>query len=206
MQFRILRRVAVLSSIASAGYLLFLRPWHLHWGATPVEVRRPMPGDSLVPAPDLIATRAVTIAAPPAVVWPWLVQMGYGRAGWYSYDWLDNDGIRVTSIIPEFQHLQVGDVLHTAPEGGFRVEELVPERLLVMMIHGSEIGFNVAISCVILLEPLDCDSTRLVVRLRAVFHGLRARLWALLFDFGDFVMMRKMLLGIKQRAERVAAH
>ena len=75
-------------------YSFLLRPWHLHWGATVAEAAQRMPGDEIVKAPWIKASRAITIRATPEEVWPWLVQMGYHRAGWYTYDWIDNDGAR----------------------------------------------------------------------------------------------------------------
>ena len=99
----------------------------LEWGATAQEAARELPGDELLPDPDLVATRAITIAAPPAAVWPWLVQIGIGRAGAYSYDWLDRlFGLDVRStrrIVPELQDLRVGDVIPVANDGtGLRAE------------------------------------------------------------------------------------
>ena len=90
-------------------YLRVIRPWQLRWGATDDEVRRVIPGDELVARPTFNATRAVTVAAPPSVIWPWIVQIGFGKAGWYSYDLLDNLGRpSAKHIIPELQHLQAG--------------------------------------------------------------------------------------------------
>jgi carbon monoxide dehydrogenase subunit G len=189
--------------IGVATYLKWIRPWHLRWGATDDEVNRSLPGDDRIPAATWCTTRAVTIAAPPAAVWPWLVQMGYRRAGWYSYDRFDNDGIVVKRIIPELQHLAVGDMMLTDSTGGFRVEAIEPERSIVMMIHGAATGMDADISSTLVLNPIDDHRTRLILRARADFRGWREKLWGwLLFDAGDFVMMRKMLLGIKARAER----
>jgi hypothetical protein len=199
---RKLWRAAVFTGATLAGYALVVRPWHLRWGATAAEVGRPLPGDELVPHPNLVATRAITIVAPPRAIWPWLVQMGYGRAGWYSYDWIDNNNVHVDTIIPSLQQLKVGDTMLTAPNGGFRVEALEPERTLALLIRGADVGARLDISSVIVLEPLDAERTRLILRLRGAFRGLRERLWLLLFEPGDFVMMRKMLLGIKRRAEQ----
>jgi hypothetical protein len=198
----------MIAGVAAAllAYVRVIRPWHLRWGASTEEVQQPMPGDDLVPDATLIATRAITIAAPASAVWPWLVQMGYRRAGWYSYDFIDKDGVHVGRIIPELQYLSVGDTLLTGPTGGFRVEELNPERLLVLLIRGERVGLGGDISAAIVLEPLEEHHTRLILRLRARFSGIRGRLFGLLFDLGDFVMMRKMLLGVKQRAEVAVMH
>ncbi len=188
---------------AFALYRLVIRPWHLRWGATDEEAHRSMPGDDLVPNPDIAFTRAITISAPPQAVWPWLAQMGYRRAGWYSYDRFDNDGIHVHRIIPELQTLNVGDVMLTGPEGGFRVEAIDPGRMLVLKIDRASVGQDLDMSCVITLDPAGEQHTRLLLRLRGKFNGLVEKLWGrVLFDAGDFVMMRKMLLGIKERAEQ----
>ncbi len=190
--------------VASAvfGYVLAVRPWHLGWGSTDVERRRVLPGDDLVTNPQIVATRAVTIDAPPAAVWPWLVQMGYRRAGWYSYDRFDNDGVVVRRVVPELQHIDVGDMMLTDERGGFRVVGIEPGRHLVLAIRGAEQGLEADISSVFVLTSTAETRTRLVLRLRAAFRGPRERLWGLLlFDLGDFVMMRRQLLGIRERAE-----
>jgi len=104
---------AALVGAAALVYFWFLRDWHLHWGATPQETRGEVAGDDLMPEPDIVATRAVEIDAPPSAIWPWLVQMGPGRGGAYTYDWIERRlGIDIHNsdrIIPEFQHLKVGD-------------------------------------------------------------------------------------------------
>jgi hypothetical protein len=127
MQSRI-RLTLLAASIAVVVYARYVRPWQLTWGATPDEVSRALPGDDLVTRPTFNATRAITIAAPPEVIWPWLIQVGLTRAGWYSYDILDNLGHRsARRIIPEFQNLAAGDVVPMSPDGkqGMRVHSLV---------------------------------------------------------------------------------
>ncbi len=104
---------------AAAGlYCRFLRRWHLHWGATPQEVSGEVAGDELMPHPDIVATRVVEIDAPPSAIWPWLVQMGPGRGGAYTYDWIERRlGIDIRNtdrVIPELQHLMVGDEIADA--------------------------------------------------------------------------------------------
>ena len=99
-------------------YSRYVRPWQLSWGATPDEVSHPLPGDELVTRPTFNATRAITIAASPEEIWPWLVQVGLTRAGWYSYDILDNLGRpSARHIIPELQNLAPGDVVPMSPDG-----------------------------------------------------------------------------------------
>lgn len=185
------------------GYSWLVRPWHLEWGATREEVRRPMPGDDLVPHPTSCATRGITIGAPPEAVWPWLVQMGaYTRAGWYSYDRIDNAGVpSATEIVPELQDLHVGDLMLTSRTEGFVVRAIDPGRSLVLDIHRA----GSRITSVPMLSPLPNGRTRLVFRVRAYFRP-RHRPFALLFDFGDFLFMRKQMQGIKARAERSGPH
>lgn len=188
-------------SWVSCVYILFIRPWHLRWGATDEEVQRSMPGDDQVPHPMLQATRAITIRASAAEIWPWLIQMGYRRAGWYSYDMLDNEGIHVNRIIPELQHLEVGDVMKTDAEGGFTVTAIDPNRSLVLIIR----NLYAQISSAIVLDEIDKEQTRLIMRLRANYKpGLWTTLFYLIFEPGDFLMMRKELLGIKRRAEQMS--
>ena len=199
-----------LKALATAGlvagvYGLLVRPWHLRWGATDAEVARPMLGDDLVEHPQLSATRAITIDAQPSRVWPWLVQIGgYTRAGWYSYDRIDNAGhTSAWEIRPELQHLEVGDILPTGPDGrGFEVRAIDPERSLVM---GIDVPGAVLLSVAITLEPVDGDRTRLVVRLRQRAPSWRGWPFLAAMDVGDFVFMRRMLLGIRARAERAHA-
>jgi hypothetical protein len=114
-----------------AAYRRWIQPWQHRWGATDAEVRRAMPGDDRIPD-AASTTRAITIAAPAEQVWPWLVQLGYGRGGWYSYDWIDNDGQpSADRILPELQQLQVGDQILMLPEVGPRVREVDPNRFFV---------------------------------------------------------------------------
>jgi hypothetical protein len=114
-----------------AAYRHWIQPWQHRWGATDEEVRRPMPGDELLPG-AASTTRAITIAAPPEQVWPWLIQIGYGRAGWCSYDWIDNDGQpSADHIIPQLQQLQVGDQIQILSSTGPRVREVEPQPPMV---------------------------------------------------------------------------
>lgn len=201
-RWRPIRRLVSLGALAHLAYSWAVRPWHLEWGATPDEVRSAMPGDDLVPHPSLCATRAVTINAAPEEVWPWLVQMGgYTRAGWYSYDRFDNGGApSADRIVPELQNLAVGDILLTSRSTGFVVSQIDPGSALVLVLdtNGSRI------SSVPTVSALPGGGTRLVFRVRAYFR-LRHSLFGLVFDVGDFVFMRRQMLGIKNRAERLRA-
>ncbi len=110
--------LAALGAVLFGVYFRFIRPWQLRWGATDEEVARAMSGDEVVKQPTFNATRAVTIQARPEEIWPWLVQIGCKRAGWYSYDWIDNLGIpSANRIVPELQHLEVGDLIPFSPDG-----------------------------------------------------------------------------------------
>ena len=117
-----------------ALYVKVVWPWGLRWGATDEEVAQPMPGDEVVAKADLTVTRAITIHAPPEDIWPWLVQIGSGRAGWYSYDRIDNAGVpSATEIIPELQHLEVGDLVPMVVGKPIEpwVKELEPNRRML---------------------------------------------------------------------------
>jgi hypothetical protein len=186
-------------------YRRHLREWVLTWGATRDEVDRPLPGDELLERPDIVATRAIEIDAPPSAIWPWLVQIGPGRAGAYTYDWIENlFGLNMHSadrIVPELQQLAVGDVLR-APRGGpsMRVEILEPERILSNRSEAGDWVWTFA------LEPQN-GSTRLISRNRIAMKGSSAgqRFGMFVMEPGSLVMERKMLVGIKRRAERLAA-
>ena len=199
-------RIAVWIAVTGAGlaaYARIVRPWALRWGATKEEAARPLPGDQVVAKADFVATRAITIDAPPDQVWPWLVQIGSGRAGWYTYDRIDNAGVpSATEIIPELQRLAVGD--------------------LIPMVAGKDIGsgsrsWSQSAGCCggtsgASTAGNGCWSrpmgrTRLIQRLRVTRHPwTRRMLYELVAANGDVVMQRKLLRGIKQRAERLAAH
>lgn len=192
--------LAVLAVTVVAVYHRLIHPWHVAWGATREEVRRVLPGDHLVPAAGG-TTRAISIAAPPAQVWPWLVQIGLGRAGWYSYDWIDNGGRpSATTILPEHQHLAVGDRIPMTPELGFDVVGVERDRSLVSLSGDGSTSW-----CLV-LDPDGHGGTRLISRFRAaVTPSVAAVLWSMVTDPGAFIMERRMLKGIKRRAEATAA-
>ena len=130
-------------AVGVAGLVaLVIRLWQLRRGATDAEVRRSSPGDDLVPDPKCGYTQAITIKAPVSEVWPWLVQIGYKRAGWYTHDFLhrlvgiagcvDDERRSAKRIIPELQDLKVGDVVDIAPGMGYEVVGLEPEQVLIL--------------------------------------------------------------------------
>jgi hypothetical protein len=196
-----------LLGIGLGVYLRVIRPWQLRWGATDDEVRRAMPGDELVVRPTFNATRAVTVQAPPSLIWPWIVQIGFGKAGWYSYDLLDNFGRpSATRIIPGLQHLQAGDIVPFyqgigAPQGvGLKVKAIQPEQWVLWWDDQTQ-----DTTWTWALDPVDGQRTRLTTRVRMRYRWTRPSiLFSLLVEFADLMMMRKCLLGIKQRAEHLA--
>jgi hypothetical protein len=188
-------------------YTLVIRPRHHTWGATTAVVGTHMAGDDLVAIPNWGVTRAISIDAPPSAVWPWLVQMGYQRGGLYSYDWLDRlfgvlDRPSADSVLPEFQLLSVGDTIPIRNDAGWPVAALERERLLVLDIRRPRLH----ITWSFLLVPTADGGTRLVLRCRGYAEPRLTELPFYAFlDVGEFIMSRKMLLGIKARAERLSS-
>jgi hypothetical protein len=138
LAFRLLMRlkiviVALLGGMAVALYLQ-LREQQQHWGVVPGDRDRRLAGDDLVPEAEIVETRTLTVDAAPSAVWPWLVQMGYGRGGWYSYDRLDMKGSSAARVLPELQDLAVGDLVPTHPGGGFVARVVDPEQALVLYL------------------------------------------------------------------------
>jgi hypothetical protein len=187
-----------------------LRRHYETWGATLDDVRRAMPGDDIVPDPARVSTRSVAIHAPPDQVWPWLVQIGHGRGGLYSYDWLENvigcDLHSADTILAEHQQLEPGALIRMGPEGYpcFVVVEVDTDHHLVLQSADPATGrppsdLSTNASWQWLLEP-HRGATRLVSRQRLAYPRLQAPLWAALQPV-TFAMERKMLLGIKARSE-----
>ena len=192
-----------LAGVTASAYLIWIRPWQLRWGATDAEVARPMPGDELVARPHFNATRAITVHAGPEHILPWLLQMGIGRAGWYSYDLIDNLGRpSARRILPEYQEPRAGALVPMSPVGEFGVyiRAFEPRQWLLWDDKGQG-----KTTWVWGLYPVDEKTTRLVSRVRMHYDWLSPTiLFNLLLDVGDIVMMRKCLLGIKERAEALA--
>jgi len=193
-------------ALAMVSYPTLWRRQCLTWGATPDEVARELPGDELLTDPALVSTRVVSISAPPGAIWPWLIQMGSGRAGAYSYDWIENllglDMHSADVILPQFQDVELGDEFPLGPNRpSMRVEVLDPERAFTLRLADGNWVWIFA------LFPQDGE-TRLVSRNRIAAPGASAaaRLFTMLImEPGSLVMERKMLLGIKERAERLPA-
>ncbi|HSL45393.1 MAG TPA: hypothetical protein VK897_18310 [Anaerolineales bacterium] len=180
-------------------YLAIIRPWQLSWGATDDEIKRSMPGDEVVHKPSFNATRAVMINAPAENIYPWIVQMGVTRAGWYSYDLLDNFARpSAESILLEYQNLQVGDVIAMSPDGkqGMRVKDFSRNK---WMLWWDNIGDS---SWVWEIYREGENHSRLVTRVRVKYRWFSPAIaFNLLIEFFDILMMRKCMLGIKRRAE-----
>jgi hypothetical protein len=203
---RILNFGAILAifGIVIGVYLFLARPYQLTWGATNEEIQRPMPGDELDPAPDFLATRAVTINAPPDEIWPWLIQMAYNRAGFYGYDILENIGSErglrsAEEIIPEFQNFNVGDEVPISALHSMVFYAIEPNEYLIWAGKQGPApgGFTWA------LYPIDETQTRLVSRIRWSYQLDQPGAVALaaFTDLTDHIAVRKILQGIKGRVE-----
>jgi hypothetical protein len=191
----------VLAAIPLFVLAPLLRPWHTRWGATREEVHSVMPGDEHFPRAQFQATRAITIDAAAGDVYQWILQVGFGRAGFYSYDLLDSLGHpSAERIDPELQSVKVGDWVPMSPTvnetTAFKVDSFEAPRWLLWRKPDSTWSWR--------LESIG-RGTRLVTRVRVVYdwkHPGSALLSVFLLEFGDFAMMRRMLKGIRRRAER----
>src|SRR5690349_8862029 len=187
-------------------YWIPIRLWYRRWGVTDAELNQSMPGDNEVSKPNYVEMLAVTIDAPVEYVWPWLLQMGKGRGGLYSYDWLDRwfgylDRPSADRVLPEFQHLDVGDVIPIGRGFGFPVCAMTRNRTLLLAADAEEMRWTWQF----LLEPIDSEHTRLISRNRAsASRALATDVFMALLEPAAFIMTRRMLLGIKARAERLA--
>jgi hypothetical protein len=223
---------------AAASYAFAVRPWWRSWGVDPADATVALPGDDLVADATVTETRGLEIGAPPDTVWPWLVQMGYQRGGWYSYDVVDMKGASLDRIDPALQQLAVGDLVPNSPDTSFEVKVIEANRALVLyadeqLVQGQvaaarakkEAGEAVeatpanlraaekvmpsmpgfAASWAFVLDPLDEGRrTRLVERFRVRMpapEGPASVVMGEAFGFGVFAMVRKQMLGIRDRAE-----
>jgi hypothetical protein len=192
----------------AAAYILVARPWQLRWGATDEELDGALAGDDLIPKPDLVATRAITVRAPADQVWPWIAQLGQGRGGFYSYDPLENlvgcDIHSADRVVSEWQDIKVGDQVKLHPEVGLSVAMVDWGRALVLR-GGVPMGT--------LPPPYDCTwafalreqpdaTTRLLVRERYVYTQQWAAFLVEAVAVVAFVMTQRMLRGIRDRVER----
>ncbi len=199
-----------------------LRRWYRYWGTTGEERRRIFPGDEYVPRPKSEITGAITVHALPDCIWPWFVQLGCRRAGWYSYDLLDNGGVPSTErILPEYQRLEIGDIVKAMPDGnfGFPVAEIHPERALVLAgtvntqtgkpadSNDPDLKAYFSGDQTFVIDPIDEKSSRLLFRMRMDWNPSFASTLGLrwIVEPISFVMGRKLLRSIKGRAEALAA-
>jgi hypothetical protein len=220
----------IIAVLYSAGLVIsspFVRRWYSRWGANQAEVRRQFPGDELVPFPKIQSTRSITISCQPKDIWQWLVQMGYRRAGWYSYDILEMitgggefvDGLSARRIIPELQLLEPGSQIYVHPRmPAFAVDNLQLNELIVLVTRiDSRTGLTYSLlgkrplkyfSCtrIFLVEKLTDRESRLIVRSRFDYSSsfVNVLIWRVFTDPISFVMERKMLLNIKKRVESVS--
>jgi hypothetical protein len=193
-----------LGSIGAAAlvYQLLLRRPILNWGATDAEANARLPGDELLEEADGVATRAITINAPAAAVWPWIAQMGPApRGGAYTYDWIENllrlDMHSVHRVLPEYQYPKVGDTLGYG-KNRMRIERVDPQQVLATRSQDGNWVWS------FILREQD-GNTRLISRNRFRLPSLTAKIGMLPMEPASLVMERKMLHGIKQRAENLAA-
>jgi hypothetical protein len=236
--------LALIGGVAAgcvAGYRGIVRPWYERWGVEPGDESLLLPGDELIAGPTAGDTRGITIDAPAAAIWPWLVQMGFGRAGWYSYDSLDVRARSSTMIAPEWQSIAVGQTMPAWRGGGFEVVQVEPEKTLVLYLDDGIVARQTAearatavgglgadpltpglaasaaimrsqprtfrASWSFVLDPIDEHRTRLIERFRVDYPEVatRNRITGPAFGTGVFLMTRRQMLGIKERAERLIA-
>ena len=216
----LIRRSVVVG--AGLAYAVLLRPRLLTWGATRTEATAALPGDDLV-RERWRTTRAITIGAPADEVWPWLVQMGFGRAGWYSYDWLEQvigagdfaEGGSARSVLPQFQSLAVGDPVPLSADGGLTAAVVDPPRALVLrmamsMLTGAPArdGDHAVLdwTWAFVVVPAGSRSSRLLVRVRADYRPRALGvLFPLLLEPVHLLMERAMLRGIRRRVDQLSA-
>lgn len=199
--------VAVIVLAAAIGvYAVVVRPRMLGWGATEAERAAPLPGDDVVPDARYVTTRAVTIDAPPELVWPWLVQMGQDRAGFYTHNWVERllqSGIKdVDAVHPEWQALAAGDLMRTNRDiggkpMGWPVVSVDGPRSLVVRSRSMPAG-----TYAFVLQPIGADQTRLIVRDRAAWKMREWPFAALIYEPLHAYMETGLMSGLKRRAER----
>lgn len=218
---QIVLTIAIALAVFVVIYILFLRSWHMRYGTIGDEATRPLPGDEMVKSPKALATHGEQINASAAEIWPWLVQMGQARGGFYSYDWLENlfgcDITNADRVMPEFQDLKVGDGVKLHPKAPpLTVKIIEPERAIVivggtdlqpsMTIDRSFLGLHryKAYTWAFVLDEQSPNSTRFLARVRGDWRGggiigfIRNRVF---MEPAHSIMQRKMNLGLKERVE-----
>jgi hypothetical protein len=208
----ILYTLGALLLIMAAAALLYkplIQPWHLRFGATDGEVQAARPGDDIIAGDASQSTRAITIHAPAAQAWPWLLQLGQGRGGLYSYDWLENlagcDIHTLSVIVPDLQNLKVGDVIklgNFAALPYYRVALIEPQRALVLRVVDAKTGLDGNSTWGFYLDEQSPELTRLVIRHRdGPALNPTDRVINALFEPISFVMEERMLRGLRDHAE-----
>lgn len=201
--------IAALLGVLLVLYGLLVRPRMLDWGSSPEEQRAPLPGDDLTPGADTITTRAVTIRAPATAVWPWVVQMGQDRAGFYTHNWVERllrSGIPdVHEIHPEWQHLEPGDLMRTNRDiggkpMGWPVVAVDTGRSIVVRSKSLPVG-----TYAFVLQPIDDRSTRFIVRDRAAWRRREWLFKVLVYEPLHAYMETGLLEGVRRRAEANAS-
>lgn len=193
---------------SAAAYILVARPRQLGWGATDEEAGATLVGDDLIPGPDLVATRAITVHAPAGQIWPWIAQLGQGRGGFYSYDVLENlarcDIHSADRVVPEWQDVKVGDEVKLAPQVGLGIAVVQEGRVLVLR-GGVPMGaasppYDFTWSFALRKQP--GGTTRLLARERYAYSRWWAPLLVEPVAVVSFLMTQRMLRGIRDRVER----
>jgi hypothetical protein len=192
-------------TLITAVYALVIRPWMLSWGSSDEERARPLPGDDIEPEARYVTTRALTIEAPATAIWPWLVQMGQDRAGFYTHNWVERilrSGIPdVHQLHSEWRALEVGDLMRTNHDiggkaMGWPVAIVEPERALVVRSRNLPLG-----TYAFVLQPLDGERTRLIVRDRAAWRRSELPFAALVYEPLHAYMETGLLRGVRQRVD-----
>jgi hypothetical protein len=207
------RAAAIFISLLALAYWFPVRKWFNRWGTTEDELWRVMPGDTIIDQPTNRAMQAVSVKATPEDIWPWLVQLGYQRGGLYSYDWLDRlfgflDRPSADRILPEFQHIEVGDKIPWGHGDSLTVAAVEPNKSLVLDYRGHGMDWVWQFG----LYPIDGNRTRVVTRgTERTPTTLPWRIAMLVMEPASFIMTTRMLLGVKARAEglsnaRAGAH
>jgi hypothetical protein len=207
---RMLLSLLGLTLIGGLFYALALRPWFLRWGASPNESKKSLPGDEIVGQPMSECTRAITIDAPPAEVWPWIAQIGQGRAGFYSYAWLENlVGCKIVNadrIHPEWQDPKLGDVVRLHPNAPpVPVVFAQPGHALVLGTQAGPANPGLpGVSWAFIVEPAGAGRTRLLIRWRSSFQPTAGQYLTNKYALEPihFIMERRMMIGIKERVEQ----
>jgi hypothetical protein len=203
-------RAVALAAAALAAYVCAIRTRQLCWGATAHEALKPLPGDDLLPGADLVATRAISVAAPVDEVWPWIAQIGQGRGGFYSYDALENlIGCHMRSadrILPDHQRIVFGDTVHLHPEVALQVVACAPGRSLVLRgaVPMGAVAPPYDTTWAFVLEAAGDGGTRLLVRERYAYLSWWGPALVEAVEVASWVMSQKMLRGIRDRAEHRA--